>query len=144
MCAAALAHVAEFPRFSAPQWWPAITAADLVWPPLLHCLSPTDSLVMSQNIVFKALVFGSVSYYYLQIALLSLYLPVPEKSFQIQPYGGIASLKCVPWNAGYLVCSPRGLAALFLLQPNIKASSWYAWSLKNFPFVPSSGQSGDC
>ena len=110
---------ASAPRFSVQQWWPAIMAADLVWPPLLHCLSSTDSLVMSQNILFKALVFESVSHYYLQIALFSLYLPVPKRSFQIQPYGGFASLKRVPWNAGYLVCSPQGMAALFLLQPNI-------------------------
>ena len=110
---------ASAPRFSVRQWWPAVMAADLVWPPLLHCLSSTDSLVMSQNILFKAFVLESVSHYYLQIALLSLYLPVPKRSFQIQPYGGFASLKRVPWKAGYLVCSPQGMAVLFLLQPII-------------------------
>lgn len=96
---------------------------------------------MSQNILFKAIYCVGISiYYHLQAALLFLYLPVPKRSFQIQPYGGFASLQSIPCNAGN-----QGLAALFLPQPTTsKAFPGDAWSLKNFPFVPSSGQSRDC
>lgn len=102
----------------------------LIWSGHLCTVSVLLILLWCPSVLFKALVFGSV-FYYLQIALLSCSARkvISNPALWRHCFLKLCSVILATWFV-----SPRGLAALFLLQPNLKASSCYAWSLKNFPF----------
>lgn len=101
--------------------------------------------MVPQSILFEAIVFGSLSYHHLQKVFLSLYLPALKGSFKsslveiLLPSNVFGKMLAILF---YFI-NPR-VAALFILRPTSPERLSWSLSLRNFPLVPSGGQSGGC